>query len=71
MTLTDKELTELFDLLDTDCWSCSGGNRVPPTIEAEDSSCDICHGKHKQLTDAGRTLLDFLKRHGITEVQPQ
>jgi hypothetical protein len=40
--------------LDYPCWQCTGHD-IP--------DCGVCNGTGYQLMPAGRTLLEFMKRH--------
>lgn len=49
--------------LDDKCWSCEGDPEKKPALADSDGTCSVCHGTGVQLTDAGRAVLAFLKRH--------
>ena len=46
--------------LDYKCWNCNT-TRQKPTCTREE--CDFCYGIGFQLTDTGRTILEFLRRY--------
>jgi len=53
--------------LDHGCWNCSVGKTGPKgkddTFWTEDGVCEICRGTGYELTDNGKKILEFLKRH--------
>jgi hypothetical protein len=51
---------------DTPCWHCGeDALQVLDPAFLENGVCVICEGTKYQLTDAGKELLKFLKRHSV------
>ena len=54
--------------LDRLCWNCSGHGKDKAPVKnspfwTDDGECEICDGIGYELTDTGRAILKFLKRH--------
>jgi len=52
---------EIF--FDRECWSCDKGRKEPEYIDEGTGKCEECNGTGFVLTDTGRSILDFIKRH--------
>jgi hypothetical protein len=71
MTFTQAEITAIIAGLDKPCWSCrdrSGRMRRIPEMTVDGQTCSICDHSGYTLTDSGRALVEWLRRHGKEQV---
>jgi DnaJ-class molecular chaperone len=58
-------------VLDNECTNCKGEGFFQGADTTEPVECMECHGVGWVPTEEGRTLLDFLQRHLIIELEEE